>query len=141
MSCSHHALRQCADSPFRTLFGGPSQPEPLDPRGGIQSARVLGTESDATINPNQYENDAVSLYRSKSSLILWLTINVELAISHQMDRTTDTEAAPGYQHYMRGNGNFGYDDWARNLLQAGEAIGIQIGVSVLTFNQDRHRLI
>lgn len=40
-----------------TLFGGPSQPEPLDERGGIQVARRLAMESDETINPNQYEND------------------------------------------------------------------------------------
>ncbi|KAJ5632344.1 hypothetical protein N7490_008683 [Penicillium lividum] len=41
-----------------TLFGGPSQPEPLDGRGGIQSARRQATESETIVNPNQYENDA-----------------------------------------------------------------------------------
>lgn len=40
-----------------TLFGGPSQPEPTDERGGIQSARLQSQQSDAIINPNQYEND------------------------------------------------------------------------------------
>ena len=40
-----------------TLFGGPSQPEPVDERGGIQTARRSAQESDAIINPNQYEND------------------------------------------------------------------------------------
>lgn len=40
-----------------TLFGGPSQPEPLDERGGIQSARRMAEESDEVINPNQYENN------------------------------------------------------------------------------------
>ncbi|KAL4726885.1 hypothetical protein ACLX1H_005777 [Fusarium chlamydosporum] len=41
-----------------TLFGGPSQPEPLDERGGIRAAQRLAQESDETIiNPNQYEND------------------------------------------------------------------------------------
>ncbi|KAF4451835.1 cysteine synthase A [Fusarium austroafricanum] len=41
-----------------TLFGGPSQPEPVDERGGIRAAQRLAQESDATIiNPNQYEND------------------------------------------------------------------------------------
>ncbi|KID90950.1 cysteine synthase B [Metarhizium guizhouense ARSEF 977] len=41
-----------------TLFGGPSQPEPLDERGGIRAAQRLAQASDsATINPNQYEND------------------------------------------------------------------------------------
>ncbi|KAK9436078.1 tryptophan synthase beta subunit-like PLP-dependent enzyme [Metarhizium brunneum] len=42
-----------------TLFGGPSQPEPLDERGGIRAAQRLAQTSDsATINPNQYENDS-----------------------------------------------------------------------------------
>ncbi|KAJ5659246.1 hypothetical protein N7507_005697 [Penicillium longicatenatum] len=40
-----------------TLFGGPSQPEPLDERGGIQNARRQAKESDSIVNPNQYEND------------------------------------------------------------------------------------
>ncbi|KAF9888878.1 hypothetical protein FE257_008248 [Aspergillus nanangensis] len=39
-----------------TLFGGPSQPEPYDERGGIQSARRMA--SSTILNPNQYENDA-----------------------------------------------------------------------------------
>ncbi|KAF5673427.1 cysteine synthase A [Fusarium heterosporum] len=41
-----------------TLFGGPSQPEPLDERGGIRAAHRLAQQSEETvINPNQYEND------------------------------------------------------------------------------------
>ncbi|GMG33632.1 unnamed protein product [Aspergillus oryzae var. brunneus] len=40
-----------------TLFGGPSQPEPYDERGGIQSARRMALDSDSVLNPNQYEND------------------------------------------------------------------------------------
>ncbi|KAL2838376.1 tryptophan synthase beta subunit-like PLP-dependent enzyme [Aspergillus pseudoustus] len=40
-----------------SLFGGPSQPEPYDERGGIQSARRMAVESDEILNPNQYEND------------------------------------------------------------------------------------
>ncbi|KAL2832460.1 tryptophan synthase beta subunit-like PLP-dependent enzyme [Aspergillus cavernicola] len=40
-----------------SLFGGPSQPEPYDERGGIQSARRIATESDEVLNPNQYENN------------------------------------------------------------------------------------
>ncbi|OJD15161.1 hypothetical protein AJ78_04556 [Emergomyces pasteurianus Ep9510] len=40
-----------------TLFGGPSQPDPQDTRGGIQSARRMATISDEIVNPNQYEND------------------------------------------------------------------------------------
>lgn len=43
----------------RTLFGGLSQPEPLDERGGIQNARKKALEHDEVANPNQYENDAV----------------------------------------------------------------------------------
>jgi len=42
-----------------TLFGGPSQPEPYDNRGGIQTARRRAATDDAVVNPNQYENDAV----------------------------------------------------------------------------------
>lgn len=41
-----------------TLFGGLSQPEPLDERGGIQNARKKALEHDEVANPNQYENDA-----------------------------------------------------------------------------------
>ncbi|KAF2141920.1 uncharacterized protein K452DRAFT_227743 [Aplosporella prunicola CBS 121167] len=40
-----------------TLFGGPSQPEPLDNRGGIQAARLQAIENDNVVNPNQYENE------------------------------------------------------------------------------------
>ncbi|KAF3386517.1 putative siderophore biosynthesis protein SbnA [Penicillium rolfsii] len=40
-----------------TLFGGPSQPEPLDDRGGIQNARRTAKEADDIVNPNQYENN------------------------------------------------------------------------------------
>lgn len=49
------------DTVDRTLFGGPSQPEPEDERGGIRAADRMARESDAVINPNQYENDNVSL--------------------------------------------------------------------------------
>ncbi|KAH7396398.1 cysteine synthase-like protein B [Pyrenochaeta sp. MPI-SDFR-AT-0127] len=41
-----------------TLFGGPSQPEPHDERGGIHRARTLSHQDETTLNPNQYENDA-----------------------------------------------------------------------------------
>lgn len=41
-----------------TLFGGPSQPEPLDGRGGIQNARRRAMASEEIVNPNQYENDS-----------------------------------------------------------------------------------
>ncbi|KAI0015958.1 tryptophan synthase beta subunit-like PLP-dependent enzyme [Xylariomycetidae sp. FL0641] len=40
-----------------TLFGGPSQPEPLDDRGGIRVAQRLGRDAENIVNPNQYEND------------------------------------------------------------------------------------
>lgn len=39
------------------LFGGPSQPEPTDDRGGIQRARRDAQTCEKTTNPNQYEND------------------------------------------------------------------------------------
>lgn len=34
-----------------TLFGGPSQPEPFDERGGIQNARSKALGSDEVLNP------------------------------------------------------------------------------------------
>ncbi|ORY61524.1 tryptophan synthase beta subunit-like PLP-dependent enzyme [Pseudomassariella vexata] len=40
-----------------TLFGGPSQPEPLDERGGIRVAQKMAESSESIVNPNQYEND------------------------------------------------------------------------------------
>ncbi|KAI2607792.1 tryptophan synthase beta subunit-like PLP-dependent enzyme [Hypoxylon sp. NC1633] len=40
-----------------TLFGGPSQPEPTDERGGIRGAQRMAEESESIVNPNQYEND------------------------------------------------------------------------------------
>ncbi|KAI1283514.1 tryptophan synthase beta subunit-like PLP-dependent enzyme [Xylaria sp. FL0933] len=40
-----------------TLFGGPSQPEPTDDRGGIRAAEKLAQQAEDIINPNQYEND------------------------------------------------------------------------------------
>ncbi|PYH72621.1 putative cysteine synthase B [Aspergillus vadensis CBS 113365] len=40
-----------------TLFGGPSQPDPLDERGGIQTARTMAMGSEEIVNPNQYDND------------------------------------------------------------------------------------
>ncbi|KAK3396824.1 tryptophan synthase beta subunit-like PLP-dependent enzyme [Sordaria brevicollis] len=40
-----------------TLFGGPSQPEPDDERGGIRAAERQAKEDESKINPNQYDND------------------------------------------------------------------------------------
>ncbi|RDW85409.1 hypothetical protein BP5796_03734 [Coleophoma crateriformis] len=40
-----------------TLFGGPSQPEPTDNRGGIFRAEEMSKLNDGVINPNQYMND------------------------------------------------------------------------------------
>ncbi|KAI8957049.1 tryptophan synthase beta subunit-like PLP-dependent enzyme [Daldinia sp. FL1419] len=40
-----------------TLFGGPSQPEPTDGRGGIRAAERMAEDDESIINPNQYEND------------------------------------------------------------------------------------
>lgn len=45
----------------RTLFGGPSQPEPTDPRGGIRKATLAAEKDESTVNPNQYENPLVLL--------------------------------------------------------------------------------
>ncbi|MCJ1422346.1 hypothetical protein MMC29_000226 [Sticta canariensis] len=42
-----------------TLFGGPSQPEPTDPRGGIQRAQQMAEEGSEVVNPNQYTNQAL----------------------------------------------------------------------------------
>lgn len=39
------------------VFGGPSQPEPTDKRGGICAAVEHGKQ-EGWFNPNQYENDA-----------------------------------------------------------------------------------
>jgi cysteine synthase len=52
----------------RSVFGGPSQPEPTDHRGGIYRAHQLARERDDTHNPNQYVNDLVRL--NYSSIIL-----------------------------------------------------------------------
>lgn len=52
-----------------TLFGGPSQPEPTDDRGGIRAAQKLGQTTASAINPNQYENDDVRIcFPSKKNL-------------------------------------------------------------------------
>ncbi|KAI1111350.1 tryptophan synthase beta subunit-like PLP-dependent enzyme [Nemania sp. NC0429] len=40
-----------------TLFSGPSQPEPVDDRGGIRAAQRLAQQSGNIINPDQYGND------------------------------------------------------------------------------------
>ncbi|KAI0533886.1 tryptophan synthase beta subunit-like PLP-dependent enzyme [Xylaria digitata] len=40
-----------------TLFGGTSQPEPVDERGGIRVAEKLAQQAEDIINPNQYENE------------------------------------------------------------------------------------
>ncbi|KAF7442052.1 CysK Cysteine synthase [Pyrenophora tritici-repentis] len=41
-----------------TLFGGPSQPEPHDERGGIYRAQMMAQEDETVLNVNQYYNDA-----------------------------------------------------------------------------------
>lgn len=40
------------------LFGGPSQPDPYDERGGIMAARQYARSREGVFNPNQYENDS-----------------------------------------------------------------------------------
>ena len=42
-----------------TLFGGPSQPESSDPRGGIRKAKEMAASNARVFNPNQYENEQV----------------------------------------------------------------------------------
>ncbi|VUC23400.1 unnamed protein product [Clonostachys rosea] len=49
-----HGLRLTAAS--RHLYGGPGQPEVLDPRGEIQRLKHWSQQSDDTWNPGQYEN-------------------------------------------------------------------------------------
>jgi cysteine synthase A len=44
----------------RHLYGGPGQPEVLDPRGEIQRLKHWSQKSDDTWNPGQYENMDVS---------------------------------------------------------------------------------
>lgn len=41
------------------MFGGPSQPDPDDERGGIRAAERQAKEDVSKINPNQYDNDDV----------------------------------------------------------------------------------
>ncbi len=43
----------------RTLFGGHSQLELVNERGGICAAKKLAQQAKGIINPNQYENDDV----------------------------------------------------------------------------------
>ncbi|CAM1502380.1 Fc.00g043640.m01.CDS01 [Cosmosporella sp. VM-42] len=63
---------------LRTLFGGPSQPEPTDERGGIRAAQRVAQESESVVNPNQYENDQVS---SETLLVL----DIELRVSSELE--------------------------------------------------------
>lgn len=53
----HRTVTGSGSDTRRTLFGGPSQPEPCDDRGGIQQARRTACGGEQTVNPNQYEND------------------------------------------------------------------------------------
>ena len=62
LACKHFTYNLGLLIVFRTLFGGPSQPEPLDKRGGIFKANEQARNDPATVNPNQYENKAVSEY-------------------------------------------------------------------------------
>lgn len=44
------------------LYGGPSQPEILDPRGTVRKAHLLGkNDSEHYINPGQYDNESVGI--------------------------------------------------------------------------------
>lgn len=111
-----------------TLFGGPSQPNPLDERGGIQRARTLAQQDEATLNVNQYENDAVSY---ATEYINTLLIASELASTREVDRTTDTCATPQHQHHLRGHWHVWDHDWDRTVLQASQAFGNKTRVRFL----------
>ncbi|MBE3043400.1 hypothetical protein IMZ48_12685 [Candidatus Bathyarchaeota archaeon] len=89
------------------MFGGPSQPEPEDERGGIKAAERRAMEDEKTINPNQYENDDVGLPEDPDGGGGVLTL-VELEIAHSVDGPANTQAAPGDQRAMRRHGNLGY---------------------------------
>jgi hypothetical protein len=47
-------------SVISTVFGGPGQPEPTDPNGGIFTARMDGADPGA-YNADQYTNPAVRI--------------------------------------------------------------------------------
>lgn len=51
------------------LYGGPGQPEVLDPRGEIQRLKHWSQKSDGTWNPSQYENMDVSAVPMSSSML------------------------------------------------------------------------
>lgn len=77
------------------MFGGPSQPEPLDGRGGIRRAQLLAQGDSSVLNANQYENDAVS---NELELDMAITdeASAELAVSREVDRSTNTRTASPY---------------------------------------------
>ncbi|KAI9848553.1 MAG: hypothetical protein M1837_007222 [Sclerophora amabilis] len=54
-----------------TVFGGPSQPEPDDPRGGIQKAQRNAEGNEEIFNPNQYENDALNQNQNPGAHTRW----------------------------------------------------------------------
>lgn len=77
----HSCGRDTANTLDRTLFGGPSQPEPLDERGGIRRAQLLAQQDPSVLNANQYENDAVSVIDLKSRQSCLTRMHVELAVT------------------------------------------------------------
>ena len=90
----------------RTLFGGPSQPEPDDDRGGIKAAERIAKESESVVNPNQYENDNVGVHHKRLANRL-ADLIPELEISHPVDWTTDSQAAARGQLDLRWDGHLG----------------------------------
>ena len=99
----------------RTLFGGPSQPEPLDERGGIQQVRNLAQQDEQYLNANQYENNGVSSY-----IVVMVVSRLtppELASARAMDGPPDRQAATRYQCSLRRAGYIGNNDRYWDVLQ------------------------
>lgn len=105
-----------------TLFGGPSQPEPTDDRGGIRAAQKLGQTTASAVNPNQYENDDVSISFKREEEVEPDLGCLELEIARQVDRTPNSEAAARDFSHLRWHGHVWYYDGPRNLFQAEQAI-------------------
>jgi hypothetical protein len=74
---------------LRTLFGGPVQPEHLDPNGGIFVANQDGAKP-GTYNPDQYSNIEVRLFLSIS----------RPALSHLVRTIKPTCVGPGLRFIL-----------------------------------------
>lgn len=98
-----------------TLFGGPSQPEPYDHRGGIQNARRSAATSESIVNPNQYENDDVSIVRTVRTH--YALTPPELESARSMDWTPDPQATTSDQRPMCWSRHVWNYDRIGNVLQ------------------------